>query len=158
MTRCGLVRYEWLDCLLKWLILGRRRLMNRGKRLGYAFLELCDSVIVVSSDLCHDGCARMAGHKYPNKRRNFGFEGGRWHGVFCSYWFFTPGSPPLRVCVSLSLSAPHPLPFPCASVRWAFATLDHDYHKSPRGNRDILSTLAIRIILKGTGFNLIRAG
>ncbi|CAN1126906.1 hypothetical protein LINPERHAP2_LOCUS3705 [Linum perenne] len=55
--------------------------MNRGKRLGYAFLELCDSVIVVSSDLCHDGCARMAGHKYPNKRRNFGFEGGRWHGV-----------------------------------------------------------------------------
>lgn len=50
-------------------------------------------------DLCHAGCARLAGQKMTNKNDFFCF-GGRWHGNL-------PGSPLL--CVRLFFLIPFPL-------------------------------------------------
>lgn len=55
-----------------------------------------NSVIVsyVSPDLCHAGCARLAGQKMSNKK-NFFVSEGRWHGEFARL--------SLLACVSFSL-------------------------------------------------------
>ncbi|CAI0436224.1 unnamed protein product [Linum tenue] len=72
----------------------------------------CD---VVSVGLCHDGCARMAGHKILIKEMVFGF----WRREMAQGYFLfsevssAPALPPPRVCVSL-LSFFSPFPVSCS--------------------------------------------
>lgn len=54
--------------------------------------KFCDCVLC-PPDLCHAGCARLAGQKMSNKKKFFVSEG-RWHGEFARL--------SLLVCVSFS--------------------------------------------------------